>query len=162
MRYFKDAITKKYAQFNGRAGRKEFWRVMLILDAIFLVFTILYFKYNNNQKAINIINIFLIIYSILIITPYFAVQVRRLHDIGKSWTYVFLRVILIISCVTSNLLTHYLLNGTPHFIHIENPAYIGTLGCVSLICFVWLMVLNLKPGEKGPNKYGNDPRQIQN
>ncbi|QZE15389.1 DUF805 domain-containing protein [Halosquirtibacter laminarini] len=67
---------KNYAQFNGRAGRREYW--MFILFNMIVSF------------LISFINPILgYIYSVAVIIPGLAVSVRRLHDLGKSgWFYL--------------------------------------------------------------------------
>ena len=73
---FMDSIKRcwsKYADFNGRARRSEFWWFYL---AFFIISIIPY---------INILILALII-------PYLAAMCRRLHDVGKSghWMWLFL------------------------------------------------------------------------
>lgn len=68
--YFK--VLKQYADFNGRARRKEYW-FFVLFNAI--VGVILYFV------GVGVLST---IYSIFIFIPSLAVVVRRLHDIGKS------------------------------------------------------------------------------
>ena len=38
---FKNILTNKYAEFKGRANRKEFWYFMAIMIAINIAFSIL-------------------------------------------------------------------------------------------------------------------------
>lgn len=65
---------KKYADFNGRAGRQEYW--------MFFLFN---FIFGFVAALIPIIGIFISsIYGIAVFLPRLAVTVRRLHDIGKS------------------------------------------------------------------------------
>ena len=37
MNYIKEAVTKKYAQFSGRARRKEYWTYTLVVFIISLI-----------------------------------------------------------------------------------------------------------------------------
>jgi uncharacterized membrane protein YhaH (DUF805 family) len=75
-------VSKKYAQFSGRAPRKEFW-----LFALFYVVA---------SVLLNIMDIFLDtihpemgfgylygLFYLLTLIPYFAVAVRRLHDTNR-------------------------------------------------------------------------------
>lgn len=62
---------KKYAEFNGRSTRSEYWYFVL---ANFILSIILSFFSDTIS----------IIYGLIIIIPSLALGVRRLHDIGKS------------------------------------------------------------------------------
>ena len=77
---------KNYANFNGRARRKEYWMFCLansiIAVVLALVITIL-----DLPKAVSSI------YSLAVLVPGIAVCVRRLHDIGKSGVWYFINFI---------------------------------------------------------------------
>jgi uncharacterized membrane protein YhaH (DUF805 family) len=70
------AVLKKFAEFSGRARRKEYWMFVLINLIISLVLTGL-------DVALNI-GLLSGLYSLAILVPSLAVGVRRLHDINKS------------------------------------------------------------------------------
>lgn len=68
----KTCLTEKYANFNGRASRPEFWWFALFCFIVnFLSGTIL----NSWINALI---------SLALLVPSIAVGARRLHDIGKS------------------------------------------------------------------------------
>ncbi|OCG49727.1 hypothetical protein A9G35_11370 [Gilliamella sp. Choc5-1] len=100
MNWFIDCITKKnYANFNGRARRKEYW--MFILFYIILAFiTIIIDKMIGSPLVITAILV-----SALFL-PSLAVTVRRLHDTSKSGWWVLLQfipyiggIIILVFCV---------------------------------------------------------------
>ncbi|MEO0008252.1 MAG: hypothetical protein RJA20_2448, partial [Bacteroidota bacterium] len=75
-------VLRQYADFEGRARRKEFWMFALfniifavsalVLDSLLGTGAILYF-----------------VYVLGMVVPGLAVAVRRLHDVGKSgWMYL--------------------------------------------------------------------------
>lgn len=72
---FKQAVTaclKKYVEFNGRAGRPEFWWFALFTAVVSLL-------------ASWILGDFIsILVNLAFLLPSLAVGARRLHDIGKS------------------------------------------------------------------------------
>ena len=73
---------KNYANFNGRASRKELWIFYLWV----IVFNVLVLMIDGALGAGGIL--FALTYFGLAI-PQFAVSSRRLHDIGKSgWWYL--------------------------------------------------------------------------
>ena len=83
-------VIKQYADFNGRARRKEYWMFTLIntLIAIGLMLVAQFVS-----PSLSILNM---IYSLALLIPGIAVVVRRLHDVNKSgWMYllIFLPVI---------------------------------------------------------------------
>jgi uncharacterized membrane protein YhaH (DUF805 family) len=65
-------VRDKYADFNGRAGRAEFWWFALACFAVGMVFNIL---------GLAIIGLLV---NLALLLPSLAVGARRMHDIGKS------------------------------------------------------------------------------
>ncbi len=81
MEYFLD-VMKKYAVFNGRAGRPEFWYFFLSVFVLTLVLAgIDYLVLNAADTGFNILSS---IFSLVILLPSIGVAVRRLHDTGRS------------------------------------------------------------------------------
>lgn len=113
MNYFKEAITKKYATFTGRARRKEFWIYALIVFIIELIAS-------GIDAAIGK-PIISIIVGLFFLIPGLAISFRRLHDIGKGGGWIFINF-------------------------------------VPLIGWIWYLVLMLKPGEEGANRFGMNPK----
>jgi uncharacterized membrane protein YhaH (DUF805 family) len=69
-------VLKQYADFNGRARRKEYWMFVLFNFIIAVVLGIV--------AGIIRLPILTTIYSLAVLVPGIAVGVRRMHDIGKS------------------------------------------------------------------------------
>jgi len=86
---------QKYADFSGRARRKEFWMFFLFYFIFAVVLTII-----DNLIgwgfADGTIGILYTLFSLGVLLPYLAVAVRRLHDIGKSGWWYFIGLIPII------------------------------------------------------------------
>lgn len=73
---------KQYADFSGRARRKEYWMFTLFNVLIQLVLWMI-------DVAIGTPLILGWIYSLAVFIPGIAVCVRRLHDVGRSgWFYL--------------------------------------------------------------------------
>lgn len=72
-------VLRKYAVFNGRARRQEFWMFVLFNFIISMVIGIV-----GRILGMGNFNIFSTIYSLAILIPSLAVGIRRMHDIGKS------------------------------------------------------------------------------
>ncbi|CAN7570995.1 DUF805 domain-containing protein [Phenylobacterium sp. LjRoot164] len=126
---------RKYADFNGRARRLEFWLFWLLLIGIQVVFSILIGMVAGPMAAaaeatdpLAVLNgpakalyglFFLVMLGLLI--PSLAVAMRRLHDTNRTGWWLLLGLIPFLGALV--LLIFYLLDGTP-----------------------------------GPNKYGPDPK----
>ncbi len=78
---------KQYADFRGRARRKEYWMFTLINGIIGFVMGLL---------GLTILSW---IYSIAVFIPSLAVCVRRIHDIGKSAWWILLFLIPVIGWI---------------------------------------------------------------
>lgn len=68
---------KKYATFNGRARRKEYW--MFILFNMLVAFGV-----NVVDAVLGMEGLLGGLYSLAVLIPGWAVFTRRMHDIGKS------------------------------------------------------------------------------
>jgi uncharacterized membrane protein YhaH (DUF805 family) len=73
---FKQAVIRcvrdKYVDFNGRAGRSEYWWFFLAYVVVAVVFNILRLEMLGYLA------------NLALLLPSLAVGARRLHDIGKS------------------------------------------------------------------------------
>lgn len=92
--YFK--VLKQYADFNGRARRKEYWYFFLINFLITFTFgflTSLSGSVASNSAIITFSSMFIGIYSLAIFLPSIAVGVRRLHDTNRSGWWILIGLI---------------------------------------------------------------------
>lgn len=88
--YFINVIRNKYADFNGRARRSEYWYFTLFNMLIGIVVSLI---------AMLIGDWFSYVYSLALFVPGIAVAVRRLHDIGKSGWWCFICLIPLIGFI---------------------------------------------------------------
>ena len=95
---FLDIIKNKYAQFNDRALRTEYWYFVLFSNLLGLLFYLpLIISLIFESMGIIVLGaILLMIYSLGIIIPSIAVLVKRLHDLDKSGWFMLLSSIPII------------------------------------------------------------------
>jgi len=77
--YFIDAL-KKYADFNGRARRTQYWMFVLIYMVINIILAVL---------GMDIISM---IVGLALLVPSISIGTRRLHDTGRSgwWQLIYL------------------------------------------------------------------------
>ncbi|MHA1540233.1 MAG: DUF805 domain-containing protein [Alphaproteobacteria bacterium] len=98
-----DAL-RKYAVFNGRAQRKEYWLFILLTTIAYIVAMII-------DGATGMGGLFSVVLFLGFIIPSFAVTVRRLHDTDRVGGWVFISLIPIIGGII--LLVFACLDGTP-------------------------------------------------
>ena len=94
-------VLKQYADFNGRARRKEYWSFLfinMVIESLVLIFIMM-----PNKSTTNFLPI--IIYSLAITIPTFAVSVRRMHDIGKSGWMMLIQLIPVLGGIWFLILT---------------------------------------------------------
>ena len=96
MNYFLDVITKKYAEFNGRATRSEYWYFTLFSLIAYIIVGVVDGLLVNVTGGLPVLSIILMVG---LLVPSIAVAVRRLHDIGKSGWWYLLAIVPIISLV---------------------------------------------------------------
>lgn len=89
-------VFKKYATFEGRAQRQEYWMFILFNTlAMILSFFPLVFSTTTDDAGIeNMGWLFLpIVYIIVMFIPSLALSVRRLHDINMSGWWILITFI---------------------------------------------------------------------
>ena len=89
------AVLKKYAVFDGRARRKEYW-MFVLFTIIFGVIAIALDNITGLASKDLGVGLFYVLFALAVLLPGLAVMVRRLHDIGKSGWWVFINLIPII------------------------------------------------------------------
>jgi uncharacterized membrane protein YhaH (DUF805 family) len=92
MEYY-TGVLKKYAVFDGRASRKEYWMFVLINFVIGIILGMVSTALSDKNNFISNI------YSLAVLIPSLAVGARRLHDINKSGWWQLLCLIPIIGWI---------------------------------------------------------------
>jgi len=85
------SVLKKYAEFNGRAQRAEYWYFALFHTIILI--TLMYID------SLTGLDLLYFIYFLATFIPAIAVAVRRLHDIGKSGWWILITFIPLIGSI---------------------------------------------------------------
>ena len=82
-------MWKRWSDFEGRSNVREFWMPVLVNILVGFVFSILANLIGGTGFVEGI-------YGLLIIVPFLALFVRRMHDIGKSgWNILWIFVLVI-------------------------------------------------------------------
>lgn len=91
-------VLRKYAQFNGRARRKEYWFFALfnLLISIALTMFDSLIGTLNTETGYGLLSG---IYSLAVLIPSLAVSFRRLHDTGRSGWWILLVLIPILGAL---------------------------------------------------------------
>ena len=92
-------VLKKYAVFEGRARRTEYWMFTLVNIIITLVLAALSFGTLES------------IYGLLVFIPSLAVSVRRLHDTGRSGWWLLIGLIPLLGALV--LIYFFILDSQP-------------------------------------------------
>lgn len=97
---FVDAVKRgfvKYARFDGRASRGEYWWWTLGVSLVFVVLTILVAllaaatssSTGEPSALVGVLVIVLVLAALAVVVPSIAISVRRLHDADYSgWLYL--------------------------------------------------------------------------
>ena len=89
----------RYADFNGRSRRSEYWWAYLAVVIISAVLTV-------------VLGELAYIWSLATLVPQIAITIRRLHDIGKSGWWYLIGLIPLIGWII--LLVYYCTDSEPY------------------------------------------------
>lgn len=91
-------VVKKYAEFSGRARRKEYWMFYLFNMGFSLLAVLLdnVLGLANDDLGYGVLYM---LYSLALLLPALGVMVRRLHDVGKSGWWFFISLIPLIGII---------------------------------------------------------------
>jgi len=95
--YWFMAPLKKYADFNGRARRKEYWYFSLFCMGISSVLG--FIEGFLGIAPSHEYSLFAGIFCLAILVPSLAVTVRRLHDIGRRGTWMLIAFVPIVGAI---------------------------------------------------------------
>jgi len=91
MNWYLEAF-RNYANFSGRARRKALWMFLLLHMIVYAVLFAI-------DIGIGTIGVFSGIYSLAALVPIIAVQVRRLHDVGRSGWWLLISLVPIVGLI---------------------------------------------------------------
>lgn len=91
-------VLKQYADFSGRARRKEYW-MFVLFNMIFAIIAIILDNVLGLTAGELPYGVFYFLYVLAILIPGLAVAVRRLHDVGKSGWMILISLIPLIGAI---------------------------------------------------------------
>ena len=74
---FKRTLTNEYARFDNRVSRRDFWHYIAFYMIAYIGMVIL-------ASIVPFLFLFISLFILAIILPTIGMEVRRMHDIGKS------------------------------------------------------------------------------
>jgi len=92
-KYFVEICLKKFADFRGRARRKEYWMFTLCTVILLVGIDVLGIILSGLSPSLG--DIFMVLVGIcilIVILPSIAISVRRVHDCGKDWWYILIPI----------------------------------------------------------------------
>ena len=103
------AAVKKYAVFEGRARRKEYW--FFILFYMIIIFVLAFIDgMTGNLSAEAGMGLFSGIFMLAMLIPSISVSVRRLHDTDHSGWWYWIALIPLVGAIV--LLVFFVTDGT--------------------------------------------------
>jgi uncharacterized membrane protein YhaH (DUF805 family) len=91
-------VLRKYAEFNGRARRKEYWIYALVtLILCVVLYGVGVAAFFAGQRAVGgaLIGLY-VLYALATFMPSLACAVRRLHDTNKSGWWILISLVPIL------------------------------------------------------------------
>lgn len=143
MKWFIKAL-KQYADFKGRSRRTEYWMFSLFTLIIGVILTLIEimtgtFNYFVNMGPLSAL------FGLVIFLPSISVNIRRLHDVGKSGWLI--------------LLPSILLFGTILVFGLIDE-WIDLFLLVPFAGSIWYFILMIRDSQPGANEYGENPKNV--
>ena len=96
-KYFLDIVKNHYADFEGRARRREYWMFTLMYLIVYVALAIVGGILSIISSTLGSLVFGLIgLASLAVLIPSIAVTVRRLHDVDKSGWFILVSLIPVI------------------------------------------------------------------
>ena len=142
---------RKYATFQGRARRSEFWYFWLfIVLGTILAAIIDGVLGSGSDVGTGVVGG---LFSLVTLLPILAAIARRLHDTGHSgwWQAASLVPAAIMGVVAGSVFPE---GGEPSGLAI---LVMGLAGLAALVISVLVLIWLIRAGDRGPNRFGEDP-----
>ena len=157
---------KQYADFKGRARRREYVMFFLfqalLIGVLALLTGVLLFLLASSEATPRVWLIVFGLSYLPLLLPSLAVTVRRLHDVGKSgWVLLvpnglfFLAGLLLTWVGLDTVIDSFFGGGGPESVIVM----------ICLAIFVFLLwfgaMLSTRDSQPGTNKYGSNPKEVE-
>lgn len=158
--WWKKVVIRNYANFRGRARRKEYWYFTLANVLFILPFYGLVIWASLTGKVGLTLGLsgFFSLVSLALFVPSLAVSVRRLHDLNRSGKWLILPYgLLALFYIMAFFMGFYDPNRMVEYdgFPISLVILLIVIFVISIVMLVWFFT----PGTVGPNHYGPDPKR---
>jgi uncharacterized membrane protein YhaH (DUF805 family) len=110
MHWYLDVLKTKYAQFSGRARRREYWMFFLFSALVAIALTIVD-AITGTLSAAAGTGLLGGLYSLAVLIPGLALTIRRLHDTDRSGWWLLIALVPVIGAIV--LLVFMCLDSVP-------------------------------------------------
>jgi uncharacterized membrane protein YhaH (DUF805 family) len=145
---------RHFADFSGRARRKEYWLFFLFNYIFYIVVSVILVLICSEVQLYSTMNFLLVLTALGAIIPYLAATVRRLHDIGKS---PHLLIVLGVVVAVGILIYDSFFIKTEERL-ISALIIAKTMDFIGILTICMLIFL-CKDSQQGENKYGKNPKE---
>lgn len=96
--YFIDVLKNQYADFNGFAGRRQYWYYVAIMFAISVALSFVggFFAFISDIFVL-LFNCVIAIFNLALLVPSAAIVVRRLRDAGYHPLFILLAFVPLVN-----------------------------------------------------------------
>lgn len=135
---------KKYAVFNGRARRKEFWYFFLFQSIFLILILVAGSAIEVMLKEEIQVPILLWLYLLANFIPSLAVLVRRLHDVNRSGWYSLAPLMPWLNLLVQRL-------------HVGD-LFMEIIAVIGVIASIFLLEWAARDSSPGENRFGPNPK----
>jgi uncharacterized membrane protein YhaH (DUF805 family) len=136
-------LLRNYAQFNGRAARREFWAFFLIFSVVTIGAHALDARGGQTVFVAAGMGMLELVAFVLLLLPFLSVSVRRLHDCGRSGWWLLLFYLPYLGFVAAR----------------GNEGAVKAAAGALVMGALMLGVMLCLPGDATENRFGAPPRK---
>ncbi len=136
-------LTQKYATFQGRASRSEYWWFVLAVIIGSVITQLIWWPIG-------------LVFSLAVLCPGLAVGFRRLQDTGRPGWYIAIPfgLSLVNMLVTPTLTEEQAINAIDNLGALALSGVLSIISLVILILYIWWLT---RPSQPETNAYGPPP-----
>jgi len=164
----------RYADFRGRASRSEYTLFLLSQGVIYFLCATMALVSLSHGSAKGLLGLFAwlavaLLLMVVLAIPNYAILARRLHDTGVSALWMALMLPGLVSQFATFQMMGSLAGQIPTAgAEADGAALLqtmmaqasgaGLLAVVAMVSNAALLIMTLRGGDRGPNRFGPDPR----
>jgi uncharacterized membrane protein YhaH (DUF805 family) len=144
---FADTVQNHYLDFEGRIGRPQFWYFVLVNAVVGIGVSII--------AGITGLRLLETLFSLGMLAPSLGMAARRLHDVGKPTSWIYILAIPFVLEIFLGLMAV----GSMFFLGLMVIfALLATLiSVLTLVAAVVIIYFCVQPGDPASNQYGPVP-----